>query len=121
MVKAKQTSLEAAAIIAADKLQVSEQPGGAPAAVAPPATAAAAPGEPVVGDIVQVAAPGNEAFADLRDQLAPPAPVRRERFKAVSNVLIDGEGAEAGGSIWLTEGQFDELRPLGAIEGEWPD
>ncbi len=49
----------------------------------------------------------------------PAAPARH--FAVISNVLHDGSFVKPGGSVRVTERQFDELKAAGAVEGSWAD
>lgn len=44
-----------------------------------------------------------------------------QSFKAIFNVAASGGSAAPGESIDLTRDEFDLLKHLGAIEGEWAE
>ncbi|AZG78154.1 hypothetical protein [Methylocystis rosea] len=48
----------------------------------------------------------------------PPKPERKS-FVAVFNVVDGAKTYAPGETATLTRAQFDELKPLGAIEGDW--
>lgn len=44
---------------------------------------------------------------------------KRREFTAKHQILLAGELVPPGDSVTLTRAQFDGLKPLGAIEGDW--
>lgn len=47
------------------------------------------------------------------------APSKKQRFKTLFNVLLDGKTFDAGAEIALTKDQWAHLVQTGAIAGEW--
>jgi ATP/maltotriose-dependent transcriptional regulator MalT len=58
--------------------------------------------------------------ADL-DGAAAAADEPRQFFAALSPINHDGQAYAIGDDVELTRGQYDQLKPAGAIEGEWKD
>lgn len=52
------------------------------------------------------------------DAKTPPKPERKS-FVAVFNVVDGAKTYKPGETAMLTRAQFGELKPLGAIEGDW--
>lgn len=44
---------------------------------------------------------------------------KRRTFTAKHQILLAGELVPPGDSVTLTREQFETLKPLGAIEGDW--
>lgn len=44
---------------------------------------------------------------------------KKQTFVATFRLLLDGSYAAPGATVTLTREQFETLKPLGAIEGDW--
>ncbi len=46
-------------------------------------------------------------------------PSKKQRFKTLFNVVLDGKTIDAGAEVALNEDQWRDLKAMGAIEGDW--